>query len=387
MTITAVLSGERRWHLEVADCLAFLASLPPDSVDLICGSPPYAQARWYLEKGENLGIARPTEEWVRWMVEVYRACLRVCTGLVAFVVDDQTRNYAYGGGPLLLAADLLRAGVVLRKPPIYRRIGIPGSGGPDWLRSDYELILCATRGGRLPWSDNTAMGHLPKWGPGGETSHRLTDGARVNQWGGRATSGTSRQKEGTRQTPGRPAHRYPEPVTEPGLFGPVEVPAPPEMVKRGGAHGYRDGDVQNEGIYHPPVLANPGNVAQRLYTAQEVVEILGEVTDVVDCTVGGGQMGSKLCHENEAPYPERLAEFFVRSFARPGSVVLDPFAGSGTTGAAAIRWGRRFLGCDLRASQVELSRRRLEVETPDLFVRLEDNDVEQQHNGSADLSL
>ena len=29
------------------------------------------------------------------------------------------------------------------------------------------------REGKLPWSDNTACGHPPKWAPGGEMSHRL----------------------------------------------------------------------------------------------------------------------------------------------------------------------------------------------------------------------
>ena len=36
-------------------------------------------------------------------------------------------------------ADLKRAGFNMRKPPVFHRVGIPGSGGPDWLRNDYEL--------------------------------------------------------------------------------------------------------------------------------------------------------------------------------------------------------------------------------------------------------
>jgi hypothetical protein len=40
-----------------------------------------------------------------------------------------------------------------------------------------EPIICCTRGGRLPWSDNTAMGHMPKYKPGGKLSHRKKDAA------------------------------------------------------------------------------------------------------------------------------------------------------------------------------------------------------------------
>ena len=70
-------------------------------------------------------------------------------------------------------------------------------------------------------------------------------------------------------------------------------------------------------------------------------------------------MGSPLAHENEAPFPESLAEFFVRSFCPPGGTVLDPFMGSGTTLAVAQRTGREAIGIDLRESQVELTNRRV----------------------------
>jgi DNA modification methylase len=79
-------------------------------------------------------------------------------------------------------------------------------------------------------------------------------------------------------------------------------------------------------------------------------------------------MGHPLAHSNEAPFPIALAEFFVRSFCPPNGLVIDPFCGSGTTGHAALDAGRRFAGCDVRESQVQLTRRRLESGiTPDLF--------------------
>ncbi len=42
--------------------------------------------------------------------------------------------------------------------------------------------------------------------------------------------------------------------------------------------------------------------------------------------------------------PEALMESLVRDFTNPGDLILDPFAGSCTTGVAAIRNGRRFIG-------------------------------------------
>lgn len=44
--------------------------------------------------------------------------------------------------------------------------------------------------------------------------------------------------------------------------------------------------------------------------------------------------------------PLELMEALVRDFTDPGELICDPFAGSGTTGVACKRLGRRFIGWD-----------------------------------------
>ena len=59
--------------------------------------------------------------------------------------------------------------------------------------------------------------------------------------------------------------------------------------------------------------------------------------------------------------PEALLERVVLASTRPGDVVLDPFCGSGTTGVAALRFGRRFIGIDMDVEFLEgIARPRLE---------------------------
>jgi hypothetical protein len=298
-----ILADGQRFRIDQADCLQWFASLPADSIDLVFGSPPYQQARLYLEDGEDPGIARDPDEWVDWMVQVYKAALRCCTGLVAFVVEGQTTDYRWSATPALLMAALHESGIHLRKPAVYHRVGIPGSGGRDWLRNDYEFIVCATRGGALPWADNVAMGQPPKYKPGGDPSHRKKDGSRVN----RKDDGDDYASTAERADQG-----------------------PHRARQRSG------------GAYKPPEIANPGNV--------------------ITCKVGGKNMGDDLCHQNEAPFPEHLAEFFVKSFCPPDGVVCDPFSGSGTVAKMALTYSRRFAGCDVRASQTELTSLRVAAE-------------------------
>ncbi len=57
--------------------------------------------------------------------------------------------------------------------------------------------------------------------------------------------------------------------------------------------------------------------------------------------------------------PLRLLQRVIASSTSPAALVLDPFCGSGTTGVAALGLGRRFVGIDLDALYLDLSKRRL----------------------------
>jgi hypothetical protein len=63
--------------------------------DLVLGSPPYTNARLYLEDGKDLGIARGCREWVEWMLAVTSEALRVSRGLVLWVCAGVTRDWNY----------------------------------------------------------------------------------------------------------------------------------------------------------------------------------------------------------------------------------------------------------------------------------------------------
>lgn len=71
--------------------------------------------------------------------------------------------------------------------------------------------------------------------------------------------------------------------------------------------------------------------------------------------------GGKHWHETQKPEPLMIE--LVELFTEVGEIILDPFCGSGTTGAAALRRGRRFIGIERDAKHAETARERLNAES------------------------
>jgi modification methylase len=62
--------------------------------------------------------------------------------------------------------------------------------------------------------------------------------------------------------------------------------------------------------------------------------------------------------------PEALLTRIMMAASKPGDVVLDPFFGSGTTGAVAKKLGRHFIGCERDAIYIEAARARIAAVEP-----------------------
>lgn len=358
----------KNWQLLCGDCLEMLQSLPRGVAAMSLGSPPYEDARTY-----GIGFKLAGQSWVDWMIPRVAEMCRVTDGLVFINAAGKRKDWKYSPIMEWLVADLTRHhGIVCGPAPyVFHRVGIPGSGSRKYHRRDWEPVYAFARPECVPpkWTDNTAMGHPPKWAPGGAMSNRHADGRRINamisgnnprriaagknQWGHPLNSGATVVDDGSvvRSKGKRPSHRKAGKID-----GMIESDGPEPKVAEALENGLKAGSklhTKNNGhgmrvqCYDEPVLADPGNV--------------------IFCKVGGGQMGSRLAHENEAPFPEKLAEFFIRSFCPPGGIVLDPFVGSGTTVAVAKRTGRHGIGIDIRESQLEIVRRRLREVQPELM--------------------
>lgn len=68
-------------------------------------------------------------------------------------------------------------------------------------------------------------------------------------------------------------------------------------------------------------------------------------------------------HPDRSGYPNQKPIEIVRPFilahTDPGDLVADPFMGSGTTGVAALEYGRTFYGCDTNPDAIAIAHLRL----------------------------
>lgn len=117
---------------------------------------------------------------------------------------------------------------------------------------------------------------------------------------------------------------------------------------------YQPGAVVKNDVEYILFLRKPGY--RRVSPLQKVLSMLSKEemqnwwrsmwTDIRGASTRAG---------HPAPYPSTLAERLIRMFSFAGDTVLDPFAGTGSTGVAAVHAGRNSMCSDTEPSYVELA--------------------------------
>jgi DNA modification methylase len=139
-----------------------------------------------------------------------------------------------------------------------------------------------------------------------------------------------------------------------------------------GSYPYPGNLIENNTIEFINVYVKPGappkfpasvKTANRI-TRAEWLDLIQQVWFIYPKDV-------KRAGDHPAPFPEKLPARLIRLYTYgaggdfPGEIVLDPFAGTGTTCAVARRMGRRFVGIDINPGYVQTSEARLrEADAP-----------------------
>jgi DNA modification methylase len=311
------------WTLYVGDARAVLAGMPAESANCIVTSPPYWGKRDYGVAGQYGHEGSPAA-YVETMRDVFREARRVladdgtcwlnlgdsysasggaATGMHAYLGEHITTHRASGLGaknllglPWRVAFALQDDGWILRNAVIWHKPNAMPESVRDRLSCRHELLFLLVKQPAY-WFD--------------------LDPIRVLH----AAAARREQREPRARPPGRPGR-----CTRPPKYG----PGTREVTT---ARRYGTGRHSASHRRAHPNGRNPGDVwsvPTRPYSGPHF-----------------------------AAYPIDLPLRCIAAGCRPGGTVLDPFAGSGTTGLAAIQLDRRFTGIDLSPDFARLAAGRL----------------------------
>lgn len=299
------------WH---GDSLAVLRELPDASVDCCVTSPPYFGLRDYGEAGQY-GLESSPAEYVETMRAVFFEVRRVLAadGTLWLNIGDsyQSSGGKEGVGPNAPVGSTKRQSVGRTRPtsglPTKNLLGIPWRTA--FALQDDGWILRA----EIIWAKRNFMPEAvtDRVTRAHEQVFMLTKSPRY--W---YDADAIREES----DPGQQAHneRY------------AKVYA--AQADRAATTG-QPGNVNSAGIHSRP--GKPGRNARSVWSIS----------------------AQPFAEAHFATMPPMLAERCVIAGCKPGGTVLDPFSGSGTTGLAANKHGRRYVGIDLSSDYLDLSLR------------------------------
>jgi len=113
----------------------------------------------------------------------------------------------------------------------------------------------------------------------------------------------------------------------------------------GGSSGYygkpyQPGAIIKNDFEHILMLRKPGGYRKTTMLQKSLSMLQRSEMDLWQRPFWSDIRGASLQNGHPAPFPTALAERLIRMYSFAGDVVLDPFGGSGSTTAAAIRAGR-----------------------------------------------
>jgi site-specific DNA-methyltransferase (adenine-specific) len=243
------------------------------------------------------------------------------------------------------------------------------------LKPAFEPIILA----RAPMAERTVAANVQRYGTGAINVDACRIGTDGGGWNGLGSTHDETQwrlnnPDGVQRVSGR----WPANVTldEDAARLLDEMSG---IRKSGAMHGEYEGNSSSAVAYSPrgmaprSIEANEGGASRFFYTAKASSEERNRGLDDLSHEYGYRENGfsdkissAKNPRGNHHPTvkPVALMQWLCRLITPPGGMVLDPFAGSGTTGIAAMREGFRFVGIEQDAEYAAIARKRIAGDAP-----------------------
>lgn len=357
----------RAWEVRQGEALTVLRGMPDASVNCCVTSPPYWGLRDYHSDGQ-LGMEATPQEYVRRLVEVFREVRRVLAddGSLWLNLGD-----SYAGSGRGLNADGLdhgksgekqqsnagSIGVGVNSREVNRSKRGPGRwGGPDPGLAGPGLKPKDLIG--IPW--------------------RVAFALQADGWWLRSDIVWSKPNPMPESVTDRPtkSHEYIFLLTKSAKYF-YDYEAIREMKAETTLNDDRgNGEGQRRERGYPGAASNGGtnlggdkqrghfrrhagfNDRWDLMTREEQSALGRNKRSVWEVAT------RPFAAAHFATYPPALIEPCVKAGCPEHGLVLDPFAGSGTTGVVAVNLGRRFIGIELNPEYVAMAERRISEQAP-----------------------
>ncbi|MDR0568944.1 MAG: site-specific DNA-methyltransferase [Spirochaetaceae bacterium] len=314
------------------DCKEILASIPPDSVDLVITSPPYFQQREY--GGGGIGNEKNIDDYIKNIVDIFRQCIRVIkkTGSVVFNIGDK-----YADGNLLLAP--YRFALQAQKENLAKLIN-----ELTWVKinptpkQDPKKLIPATEPFFIFVKSNDYFFN----------KDAFLEYRDICFSGKKKINGNDIGK------------KYYELIEQSILSEEQKETARKELqdvileAKQGKIESFR---MKIKGIHALPYGGQGGGRLIQIETKGfTIIKIYGNSMrkDVIESTVE-----TIKGNIHPAVYPEFIVQELIKLLTKQDDVVLDPFLGSGTTALVAKRLGRKYIGIEINREYAEYAERRL----------------------------
>lgn len=400
--------------LRQGDARAVLATLPAASVHCVITSPPYWAQRRYAGstctcvvsrikdtsstlvgsaegtpnhqkadpdclkcggtgKGEQeysgIGNEATPQEWCDALVEVFRAVRRVLRddGVLFVNCGDKMDAKSLMGLPWMLAFALQADGWILRSDIIWHKVSPMPQSVTDRPTTAHEYLFMFAKQGRYYW-DATAVSETKAEATLSDARDNTNGHRRERGFTGAASNGGTNLggSDGTRNARSVQAFApSPFSVSKLGKYGPMPsvdhfalfpISLPTWCIRAGTSEKGCCGTCGAPWV-------------RQISSTRTFESGSGKAGNMPAGKNGQLQGGGETLDVRRGPVTHTQTTGWAASCACPPAppvpcTVLDPFSGAGTTGLAAHRLGRNYIGCELSQAYIDLSNARLLDDAP-----------------------
>lgn len=322
------------------DSLKVLSTIPDDSIDCVVTSPPYYQKRQYLNGG--IGMEATYREYIDNILKVTKEVYRVLkpTGSLWLNIGDSYKNKQLLNIPYRVAIKMQdEQNWVLRNTVIWDKMKGAMSQSKDSMGNAYEPVFHFVKRKNGYYYDSDSVRKKPR-------EAHIENGAVISATGVSGVRYRRKIELSTELTDEQRKNAF------------IALDNVLERIKNGELADFR---MVIKGANQRVTNGNTTNLSGRAKELEEkgfyflFYNPNGSMISDVWQILPEDTQGRKL---HFAVYPEDLVKTPIILTCPENGIVLDPFAGTGTTNYVAAMLGRKSIGIDLSKEYLELAQKR-----------------------------